>query len=64
MSTASGESGAIPRRLYLMVWQAPDGQSTIQEATHELSKARAKADTGALVVEYGKVGLVRAGGAQ
>lgn len=46
-----------------MVWQAPDGQSTIQKATHDLSEARARANTGALVIEYGKVGLVRAGGA-
>ena len=60
-NTDSAESGAIPRRLYLMVW-ATSPTTTESRATHELTEARAMADTGALVIEYGKVGLVRAGG--
>jgi len=60
-NTDSAESGAIPRRLYLMVW-ASSPTTTEQRATHDLTEARAKAAAGALVVEYGKVGLVRAGG--
>ena len=55
----SDQSTTIPRRLYLVVRQAPSGTGTTQTATLDLQDARDHANEGALVIEYGKVGLVR-----
>lgn len=48
----------IPRRLYLFVNRAAD-DTIYKGATHSLAEAQSHADLGALVVEYGKVGLIR-----
>jgi hypothetical protein len=49
----------IPRRVYLFTNRDSKG-SIYSGATHERDEAQTHADNGALVVEYGKVGILRA----
>ena len=48
----------IPRRVFLFANRSPDG--IIESgATHDHLEAQTRANAGALVIEYGKVGILR-----
>lgn len=51
-------ASSIPRRVYLYANPGPE-DSINTGATHDRAEAQALANAGALVVEYGKVGLIR-----